>query len=156
MKKNYLKLTQLFGFVFTLFMLTCFYSCDKHEQLDGTIWKSDYFEIEYKDPTLPSYLYLNEGQILRGILIFDFKQGFVLAKTSNIELYDKKNDIIRKPYTSCCPHEYGFYTYDKKKLTLTFDNAVGFFSDQIWRGKVKTHTINLKVPSNETITFKKQ
>jgi len=153
---------KLFVLVFSLFALTSFYSCDKsNEKLYGT-WECNYFEVEYKDTALPPHpYYLDEELVLRGEMTLVFQQDDDRATMifNNLELFDKKNNIIyynadgRRVYRLM---HTATYTYNKgKNLTLTFDDY-GPFPRQTWTGKVKKNTIDLTIIFGKTVTFKKQ
>lgn len=144
-------------FFLSLSMLTGFYSCNKPNELFG-IWESDDFEIEYKSPALPPYPYSGEELVLRGKMTLHFKYASGLTVSFNsLELFDRKNNITYHVSShSCHPFdEDASYSYDGKKLTLTF-SEYSSFSGQTWTGKVKKTTIDLRAFFGETVVFRQK
>ncbi|MDL2313279.1 hypothetical protein LJC68_10435 [Bacteroidales bacterium OttesenSCG-928-B11] len=153
MTKNYLKPTRLFGLILTLSSLICFYSCDKHGKLEGSIWESDYFEIKYQDPVLPPPGCLHEEMVLRGKITISFAKDNASVFIKELELFDKINDT---GYYQLDPrHQSVDYTCKRKDLTLFFDTE-GYFAGQNWVGTVDDATMSLRIVSGETVKFKKQ
>jgi hypothetical protein len=139
--------------VFTLFTLTCFYSCDKYEKFDGTTWESDYFEIKYQDPVMPPPGCLHEELFLRGKMTISFTKNNASVFIKDLELFDKINAIV---YYMLDPFQQSVnYTYKRKDLILYFDTE-GYFPGQHWVGTVDKTTMSLRIISGETIILKKR
>ena len=155
MKKNYFKSMQLLIIVLSLFIGTCFHSCNKLETLEWSTWESDYFEMEYKDTALPPHPYLDEELILRGKVTVFFEENYASIWVHSFGLFDKKNNIMYYCYDNT-QYLGANYTYDGKNVTLSFYPSTSFFSKQRWTGKMKKKTMDLKVFFGETVIFRKK
>jgi hypothetical protein len=124
MKKRKLLLTLFFS----LFVSTCFYSCDKQGQLEGTIWQSSYFQDA------------NYEWAFRKIAIY-FPSGINYA---SITILSMDSDLLGSTSAS--------YTCKGNKITLT----VGAIPNhQTWEGKISKNTMTLDNVFGRTLEFKK-
>jgi len=135
MKKLKLLLTLI-----SILFIACFYSCDKSEQLEGTVWESGSFMRVIDD-------YLVQGDKI------------VIAFKSNncAKIYIK--DFAIGSFWGV-PQEYeATYGYKGSNLTIEIE-APELFSEYSyfthWTGKVASRTMTLKNVFGETMKFKQQ
>ena len=139
MKKLNLKL--LLVLIFSLFVFTSFYSCDKPARLAGTFWESDYLEIKYQDPIIVPQDSLSGELVMRGKMTISFVAPQADIIINEFELYDNINNVEYSKIEHL--HAIADYTYYGKSLTLYFD-TLGYFPGQTWVGTVNKQTADLR------------
>jgi len=151
MKKLYSNPTKIIVLMFSLFLLTGFYSCDKSAQLDGTVWKSDFFEKEMKDIFSES----DFDDIVKGYITFSFNDNTVSILT-DMDIYDKNNNLLIEvePATQLAS-----YTYKGKKLTIIYESVeiLGtIVPERYWTGTVVENKISMDESNGFALDFYKQ
>jgi hypothetical protein len=113
--------------VFSVLASTCFYSCDKAGQLEGTFWEGGNYQSELFNWNFTNTVIYFETTSRASIKVIDILSG----------------DVYR--YTSAS------YSCKGNKITLT----VGAIPNhQTWSGKVKKRTMTLDNVFGETVEFK--
>ena len=131
-------------------MLTGFYSCDKSAQLDGTVWKSDFFEKEMKD-IFPESDFDDMELVMKGYITFSFNDNTVAILT-DMDVYDKNNNLLIEvnPATQLAS-----YTYKGKKLTIII-KSTGTATESYWTGTVLKNKISMDESNGFASDFYKQ
>ena len=141
MKKFYSK-SKLLVFSLFIIVLLCI-SCDKPAKLDGTTWRSDYFEGEITD---------NNGDEVIVILREGVSISFVSSEHADVRFgkmlcYYKEWNLR---FESENMAETANYIYKKKNLTIRLN-----FAEQNWTGMVDKKKMILSNVFGKTVEFKK-
>ena len=122
MKK--LNLKSFLVLIFSIFVFTCFYSCEKSGKLDGTTWKSGSFEVEFTD--------LQNSEILRiEEITISFKK-----ESADLQFKIKGKEKISGTTT---------YTYEENNLHIQApgDLGPGLVWERSWGGTVDGKKMNI-------------
>jgi hypothetical protein len=99
--------------IFSIFVFTCFYSCEKSGKLDGTTWKSGSFEAESTDLQNPGVLRIEE-------ITISFKK-----ENADLQFIIKDKEKVSGTTT---------YTYEENTLHIQALGALGW--ERSWSGTV--------------------
>jgi len=132
--------------IFSIFVFTCFYSCEKSGKLDGTTWKSGSFEAESTDLQNPGVLRIEEVTI-------SFKKENAYLEFTISEIYDPILEIIYKDIEKISRTTP--YTYDENGLSMNAIGVAGFAWERKWGGTINGKKMNMHMLGTQ-VEFKKK
>ena len=126
---------------YSLLAITCFYSCDKTEKLNGSTWvgKSTFIDAEGDSGNTTIYISFTKDNADISIVLYYLDWELALGCGGKATYVCDKNDITLK-------------------VTLYSDNPFGFSNQWTgaWTGSFDKNTMTLNDVFGETVRFTKQ